>query len=188
MKHRIFIAVNLPEKIKKDLYSYSRKWPELPVRWTKSENLHITLEFLGYVSPDEIREIAKIAEETAARHSSFEIKLNKICYGPPDKMPPRMIWAEGEKSKELGALKEDLQQSLSSARLGSESGERVFKPHITLGRVRAWDFRKIEPEERPEVDEDISLNFNIESVEVMESKLGRGGPEYFVLESCRLQN
>jgi RNA 2',3'-cyclic 3'-phosphodiesterase len=188
MKHRIFIAVNLPEKIKKDLSLYSRKLPELPVRWTKPDNLHITLEFLGYVSPDEIREITKIVGETAARHSSFTIKLNKICYGPPDKMPPRMIWAEGEKSGELGALKEDLQQSLSSARSGGESGERAFKPHITLGRIRAWDFRKIEPEERPEVDEEINLNFNVESVEIMESQLKRGGPEYFALESCRFQN
>jgi len=188
MKQRIFFAVNLPGDVKKKLADYQRKWPELPVRWTKPDNLHITLEFLGYVSPDEIREIAKIVEETAARHPSFAIKLNKICYGPPDKMPPRMIWAEGEKSKELGALREDLRQSLSSTRSGGESGERAFKPHVTLGRIRAWDFRKIEPEERPEVGEEINFNFNVESVEIMESKLKRGGPEYFILESCRLQN
>jgi 2'-5' RNA ligase len=188
MKHRVFIAVNLPEKIKKDISSYYRKWPDLPVRWTKFENFHITLEFLGYISPEEIGELVKIVEEVSAEHPSFTVKLNRICYGPPDKMPPRMIWAEGEESKEMGALKTDLQQSLSSSSFGTGLGEKVFRPHVTMGRIRAWDFRKIEPEERPEVSEDINFNFNVDSVEIMESKLKRGGPEYFVLESCRLQN
>ena len=192
MRHRIFIAINLPEDIKKNLVDYQTKWPELPIRWTKKDNLHITLMFLGYLSDEELLEVLKSTKETVSKHQPFFINLKKIIYGPPKKLPPRMIWAEGEKSKELGKLQKDLENSLlSSEALAKEDltiEARPYAPHITLGRIKAWEFRKIEPEERPEVNEEINLNFEVNSIEVMESELKRGGPNYAMLESCPLKS
>lgn len=183
MRHRVFIAINLPEDVKEELASYQSKWLELPCRWTKKDNLHITLEFLGYVSDQELLEICEIAKKTAQKHTSFEIKLDKIIYGPPKKIPPRMVWIEGEKSKELGDLKDDLAKSL-----GYNPEKGTYSPHITLGRIKTWEFKTIEPEERPEVSEDIDLTFEVNSIEVMESVLKKGGSEYTVLESCPLKS
>ncbi|MBI2042531.1 MAG: RNA 2',3'-cyclic phosphodiesterase [Candidatus Nealsonbacteria bacterium] len=180
MKHRIFIAINLPDDIKMELANYRGKWPEIPARWTKADNLHITLEFLGYIGDEDLPDILEKVGEIASRHSSFEIMLNNISYGPPGKMPPRMIWAIGEKSEAFVNLRADLQESLVAE---SKPGA----PHITLARIRVWDFRKIEPEERPEVNEDISYTFNVDAIELMESKLKRGSPEYIILESYPLQ-
>jgi 2'-5' RNA ligase len=206
--HRIFIAINLPEDVKKELVSWQEKFPELPCRWTKKENLHITLVFLGSAKDEEIVEICKIVKEVAERHNSFPINFKKICYGPPGKTPysktksltgrldkienrpPRMVWIEGEKSKELGALQRDLENALFSGsvkNLGKPEA-REYAPHLTLGRIKEWEFRKIEPEERPEVNNDISLSFEVNSIEVMESELKRVGPEYAVLESAPLAN
>jgi len=56
-----------------------------------------------------------------------------------------------------------------------------------LARIRTWEFREIEPEEEPEVNEEINLTFEVNSIEVMESQLKRGGAEYTVLESCQLK-
>jgi len=189
MRHRIFIAINLPEDIKKALFFYQSKWPELPIRWTKKENLHITLIFLGYLSDEELLKVLKTTKEVASRHKTFEINLIKVCYGPPKKMPPRMIWAEGGKNPELGNFQSDLESSLLSASIKGieEPKNRSYTPHITLGRIRQWEFRSIEPEERPIVDEDISLNFIVNSIEVMESRLKRGGSEYTILETCNLK-
>ena len=188
MRRRIFIAINLPEDIKKRLVDYQSKWPELPIRWTKKENLHITLIFLGYLSDQELLEILKTTKEVASRNPVFSINLNKIYYGPPKKMPPRMVWTEGEKSKELGKLQSDLENSLLSSSIkGIETENRPYSPHITLGRIKTWEFRQIEPEERPEVSEEISLVFLVNSVEVMESELKRGGSEYTILESYSLK-
>jgi 2'-5' RNA ligase len=163
MRHRIFIAINLPEEIKKELVKYQSKWPGLPIRWTKKDNLHITLEFLGYLSDDELVKVMQRTKELASKHKPFSISLCKICYGPPGKLPPRMVWVVGEKIKEFG-----------------------FSPHITLGRIRTWEWRKIEPEERPAIEEEINLNFGVNSIEVMESQLKRGGAEYTILESAPL--
>jgi len=186
MRHRIFIAINFPEDIKRELGNFQSKWPELPVRWVKPKSLHITLAFLGYLSDEELLEVCKITKEVASRHEPFQINLIKICYGPPKK-PPRMVWVEGEKSKELAKLKDDLEKFLiSSENIKFTPEERSFSPHITLGRIRQWEFRQIEPEERPEIEEEISLEFEANSIEVMESFLEREGSEYEILVSEKL--
>ncbi len=174
MQRRIFIAINLPESIKNKLVKYQLKWLELPCRWTKKENLHITLEFLGYLTDEELMELCQRTKKIASEKKDFSVCLNKICYGPPrqnkfgtgqaPKKPPRMVWVMGEKIKELNLI-----------------------PHITLGRIKTWEFRRLEPEERPEINEDIDLNFEVNSIEIMESQLKRGGPEYTVLESIPLR-
>jgi len=185
MRHRIFIAINLPEKIRMELSKYKENWPELPVRWTKKDNLHITLIFFGYLLDEELLEIFKITKEVAARNQSFLLNLSKICYGPPEKMPPKMVWVQGEKSREFASLKDDIEKSLgNSERVSFSPEKRVFSPHITLGRIRTWEFRQLEIEERPEISEDISLSFEVNSIEIMESHLKRRGPEYTIIESC----
>lgn len=185
MRQRIFIAINLPEEIKEELLNYQKNWPELPVKWIKKESLHITLIFLGYISDEELPKIIKIIKEVSKRHSPFSINLTKICYGPPKKIPPRMVWIEGEKSEELGKLQKELENALFSVSIKElkEPENRPYTPHITLGRIRQLEFRQIEPEERPEIDEDISINFEVKSIELMESHLSKGGAEYIVLES-----
>jgi len=191
MRHRVFIAINLPENIRQKLVNYQANWPELPIRWTKGENLHITLIFLGYLRDEEVGEVCKITKEVTSRYPPLSINLNKICYGPPKKMPPRMIWVKGEKSEELANLKDDLEKSLSEKirpAFSAKGQGRAFSPHITLGRIRVWEWRAIEPEERPKVEEEINLSFEVNSIEIMESKLKRGGAEYTILESCPLKS
>ena len=197
-RRRIFIAINLPEEIKRELVFYANKWPELPAKWTVKDNLHITLEFLGYLTDQELGEVCMIAKEVAKRHNPFSINLNKIVYGPdngvrpgsdPGLTPraPKMIWAEGEKSNELSDLKQDLQEYLLE-KINFKPEGRGFAPHITLARIKEWEWKKIEPEERPEVNENIDLVFFVESIEVMESELKRGGSQYTILESHLFNN
>ena len=100
MRHRIFIAINLPKGIKDKLLEYQSKWPEIPSRWTKPENLHFTLIFLGYLNDEELVNVCQITKEVASKYKPFSIKLEKIIYGP-SAGKPRMIWLEGEKSSEF---------------------------------------------------------------------------------------
>ena len=156
-KHRIFVAINLPENIKGKLLSYKEKWPELPVKWTKKENLHITLFFLGNIFEKELMNVLKETQEFALKTSPFIVKLDKISYFP-NKQRAKYIFATGGKY------------------------------HITLGRIKPWEFRRIEEEDVPEISEDINLDFGVDSIEVMESFLKRSGPEYATLQSYKLIN
>lgn len=168
MMHRIFIAINLPEDVKNQLVEYQKKieglfQPPSPIRWTRKDNLHITLEFLGNLSDDEVMEVCRKTEELGKTIKPFTITLDKITYGPPKKMPPRMIWVNGPKLAELN-----------------------LTPHITLGRIKMWEFCRIEPEERPDVSQEINLNFEVAAIDIMESQLKKVGPDYTILESFTL--
>lgn len=187
-KHRIFIAINLPENIKKQLANFQNQWPELPAKWVRPENLHITLAFLGYILDEELTEVCGIVKEAARTNDSFFVNLNKVVYGPPKKIPPKMIWAEGEKSKELHKLQSDLEDLFFNESPNNFNNNKTnsFAPHITLGRIWQWDWSRIEPEELPDVNEEISFKFPVESIEIMESRLKKGGPEYMILESVKL--
>ena len=107
MRHRIFIAINLPEEVKNKLVFYQKKWFDFPVRWTKKDNLHITLIFIGYVDDAETAEVCQIVKKAASGIPTFSLKLNKIFFGPPEyygpesKKIPRMVWVQGEENKEL---------------------------------------------------------------------------------------
>jgi RNA 2',3'-cyclic 3'-phosphodiesterase len=183
-QHRIFIAINLPDSVKKNLSAQQLKWAELPCRWTRKENLHITLAFLGYLNDEELVELCKITREIASRHDPVMIKLNKIIYAPKNQ-PPRMIWVEGEENQELEKLQKDLANSLP---VEKEKENKQYVPHITLGKIKQMEFKIIEPEERPQIDESISLSFEASSIEIMESELKRGGPEYELVESFPLSS
>jgi len=181
MLHRIFLAINLPEKVKTELLGYKERWPELPARWATPENLHVTLMFLGNTSDKELHGIQIIAKEVAKKHRIFSFSLSQIIYGPTEQQP-RMIWAVGEMSKELLSFKKDLANALG------HQEERLFSLHITLARLSEWEFRKIEPEERPKIQEEISFVIPVSSFEIMESKLRRTGAEYSIIESVPLSS
>lgn len=194
MKKRIFIAINLPENIKGELLKHQEEINSLfrqektergVMRWTKKENLHITLVFIGYVDDETVYQISRKVKEIASKHHSFYMNLKNICYGPPAKMPPRMVWAEAE-GKEAASLKNDLEKTLIDSGVDFLRENKGFKLHITLGRINAWTWKRIEPEERPEIDREVSLSFNVNSIEVMESVLKRGGAQYTIIESDRL--
>ncbi len=188
-RHRIFVAINLPDDVKRELASYAKKCPELPAKWVARDNLHITLEFLGALTEEEMGEVCLATKDVAKRHSSFSLNINQILYGPEKlkpNQPPKMVWASGEKLKELSELKNDLQGALLE-KIRFRPEERVFKPHITLARIGAFAWRQIEPEEMPEVNENIDLLFTVESIEVMESEMKKDGPIYTVLESHNLR-
>jgi RNA 2',3'-cyclic 3'-phosphodiesterase len=185
-RHRTFIAINLPSDIKKYLARYQEKFSLLPAKWTPKDNLHITLLFLGDLTDEQLGEVCVTVKEIAKNHGTFNVVLQHVGYGPDDKIPPRMLWVSGEKSKELSLLKTDLQEVLLE-KVHFVPDAKAFSPHITLARISAFAWRQINPEERPEVAEAIDMSFTVESIEVMESELKKGGPQYVVIESHQLQ-
>ncbi len=190
MKKRVFISIGLPESVKNKLSNYqdeiSRSFTNFndfcPVKWTKKHNLHVTLFFIGYIGLDELVPLFETIEKIASQHVPFRINLKSISYGPKEKSP-KMVWVNGEKSAELGSLQADLEKELLNVR----QPDNAFSPHITLGRIVQWQFNRIEIEERPDIFKDISISLPVESIDIMESELGRGGAEYAVLKSISLK-
>jgi len=199
MFHRIFIAINLPQDIKDQLRDYQQRQADkfasamedtsrgVPIKWTDPENLHLTLAFLGNIKDKNVEAVFSPVQQTAEKNSSFQFNLERAVYGPPGVTPPKMIWGLVEKTPELEATKKDLDQALEQApEFFFQREKREFSPHITLARFKMVLWKLIEPENQPEVTEDLNLSFTAESIEVMESVLKKEGPEYKVLKSFTL--
>jgi len=165
---RLFIAINLPESLKEKLELEKEKELGNAVKWVEKHNLHLTLAFLGSVKDEEIPFIIEKMEK--AEKGSFSLKLKKITY---DRIPPRLIWIELEKNERLDKLAKSLNQ-------------KPFFGHITLGRVKTWAWKRIEPEERPQIAKELNFEFQVKSIELMESILKKQGPEYHILQSIKL--
>ncbi|MDP1709129.1 MAG: RNA 2',3'-cyclic phosphodiesterase [Gammaproteobacteria bacterium] len=97
------------------------------VRATRSENMHITLAFLGHLDAA----AQHCAEQAAARlrTAPFNITLNHLGYWPH----PRILWlGTSHCPNALLDLVAGLHQTLAPCRLALET--RPYQPHLTVAR------------------------------------------------------
>jgi len=199
--HRIFIAVNPQPKIRQQLFAATDAWRELPIRWTKPEDIHVTLHFIGKVDDDTLSRIAEILPLAAQGVEQFEITLNRIGIGP-EKGRARMVWAEGETPRELTQLRQQVQEAVESrphvlenVGVSDDDTEQLsvngrlpsvqpFRLHVTLGRMVPFRWTRLA--EKPRIERDINISFPVSSIELMESESGQDGSSYTILSSVDL--
>lgn len=182
LKKRIFIAINLPENIKKIIAQCQKEWQGMPFRLVPVQNLHLTLEFLGYISEQELEKIKKIISEIVIEFKIFNIEFEKICLGPQETRP-RLVWLKGKPNKNLSALKDKLDNVLVNASLYKKENRPIL-PHITLARIKEWEWRRLF--KKPEIDIPINLSIEVKCLEIMESILKPSGTEYKIIDSYPL--
>jgi len=179
VKKRIFIAINLPEEIKRGLLDNEKRWRNLHVRWTSFENLHITVEFLGNVNRSGLESVLFAVERTVCKTSPFYIHLDRIVLGP-NKIQPRMFWATIRIDSNIVNLKESISCRLKKH--GFDIDNRKFTPHITLARARG---NQLKGKQTNILLKDMVFVAN--TVEVMQSQLYPGGARYKIVESFKFR-
>jgi 2'-5' RNA ligase len=100
------------------------------ITWTRPEQLHLTLRFLGDTPSD----IAKRIEEdlAAIRVESFILPIEEVGVFPSNG-PPKVLWAGvGSGHPHLFQLRQRLDDTILSA--GLDLDVRHFQPHITVAR------------------------------------------------------
>ena len=134
---RIFIAIPLPASTKAFLKGIQEQLKESgsDVKWVETENIHLTLKFLGEAADDQLSKAALILEEVAKDTPSFAIGVSSLGAFPRISSP-RIIWAGVDKgAKEAGDIAKTLEERLSL--IGIPKEERGFSAHITIGRTRS---------------------------------------------------
>ncbi len=186
MLKRIFIAVNLSEKAKKEISFHQEeiKRSLKGVRWVEKENIHITLAFIGSIEEEKI--LSLINELEMVRENPFQMTFTEMCYIPENRRNAKMIWARGE-SKEISSLEKKIKEKIVASDINFIPDERDFTPHITLGRIRAWEWKRLPLVEIPLLEEGIEVSFPVNSFELMESRLKKGGPVYKEIKKFTLQ-
>ena len=106
-----------------------------PVSWVKPGNIHLTLKFLGEVSPTREGAVREAMGEAVAGVSPFTLRAGGSGVFPGERNP-RVLWvglrAGGPEAAALAARVE-----AACAARGFPREDRPFRAHLTLGRVRA---------------------------------------------------
>ena len=131
---RLFIAVNFCEKIKNQIIVLQEQLRDQSLKgnFTRPENLHLTLAFLGETPEEKIGLIYRIIEEI--KTPPLEIYFNRTgCFTHSRKE----LWWVGADPKSPGlpflqAIQGQLVDLLIKA--GLPVDRRSFNAHITLGR------------------------------------------------------
>ncbi|MDD5760602.1 MAG: RNA 2',3'-cyclic phosphodiesterase [Candidatus Pacebacteria bacterium] len=181
MRHRIFIASPLPDNVKKVLLDYQQEKLSNPCfRKVPQEALHLTLIFIGYVSDSDLLKIIEVSKNSINSSSPAKVQLNRIG-GGPNPHSPRLIWAEGKASNELNKLHKTLEQGLINQGINFKTENRLFKPHITLARIKQDNNFTLPP--LGEIEIKINESFIINQISIIRSKLMPHGPKYTTIKS-----
>ncbi len=179
---RAFIAIDLSEEILKSLAQVvaelKKRLGGAPVRWTPSQNIHLTIKFLGDVSVANLDMLTKLLRAEAARQEPFELSVGGLGAFPSLRRP-QVIWSGVEAPAELVTLQRGVETEM--ARLGYAPEGRPFSPHLTIGRV-ARNARSDEVRRIGEVIEGFKVGFlgaaRIQAVHLYRSDLKPDGAVY----------
>ena len=134
---RAFIAVELPPEIHKAIESETAPLraalDSSLVRWVPTSNIHLTLKFLGGVSPANVELLTQMLSVEVNQYESFTIKFEGLGAFPNPRRP-RVIWIGIQVPAGFEALQHGIEAA--AATLGYPAEKRPFSPHLTIGRVK----------------------------------------------------
>jgi len=133
---RAFLGIGLPADVREAIVSAIAQVRGLhaPVAWTAPQNLHITLYFLGEITPERVPIVERSMRDVASGTGPFSLSPEGGGAFPGTRNP-RILWAGFLEPLELvRQLQQNMENALSG--IGFPREDRPFHPHITVGRTR----------------------------------------------------
>lgn len=183
---RLFVSVDLPDALAEPIADVQEPLAETPgIRTTDPTQAHVTLKFLGEVSPDRLDELETALEAaiTDAGVSPFEARVAGLGAFPSTDYI-RVIWLGFDEGEErLATLQAPIETRLVEC--GFDPADHDFTPHVTIARMD--DARGKDRVQEFLTDRDPSIGtIQVESVSLTESTLTDSGPEYTTVRSVPL--
>ena len=181
---RLFVALEIPAAVRdnlaaqiKELRDLSTKVADKRPRWVRPENLHVTLKFIGEVSPTKLDGILN-ALSAIRSDTPIDLKFRGLGFFP-NEQHPRVLWAGLDASADLTSLARDIDGALESQGIARE--RRAFTPHLTLARIEPPGLHE---KLRAAIKEKRARefgSFQTHEFHLIESKLKPSGAEYTTL-------
>jgi RNA 2',3'-cyclic 3'-phosphodiesterase len=171
---RTFISIKLPLKILMEIKEIQDRIPEFTGKKTELKNLHLTLKFLGEISPEELEKIKLKLKEI--KFSKFEAEIKDLGFF--DNSYQGIVW--------LGITNcENIQKEVDRYLGGLYEKERRFMGHLTIARIKKI-FNKKKFLENLKNIQVPKMFFIVDKFYLMESNLKKEGPEYRIIEEYNL--
>lgn len=144
------------------------------IHWQAAEKLHITLQFLGDIRPNQVHNLQQQLSVLADYWASFFIKPTHVQIFP-SVHKPLVIALCFEPNPKLVELANAVKLCAMDAGLIVDS--HIFKAHLTLGRIK-----EPHPVTFDGIILPIDLTFPIKQITLIESKRHASGSEYVPIQ------
>ncbi len=183
---RTFVAIELPSPIKVRIEKLIHRFQSFQqYRWTTEENLHLTLNFIGNVTQQDISPLCRAIESHIASTPGFAVQLEG-CGAFPKIDRPRIVWlGVTEGSIQLQAIYSRIEQLLLEQKYPRD--RHPFRPHITIGRLKREGRFPTEMKGAINAETKIEIGaFDVNEVTIYESVLEKSGPRYTPISRFKL--
>lgn len=175
---RCFVAMEMAEGLRRRMAAAVRAAEVPGLRPTATQNLHVTVKFLGEVAEDRLPPFVEAVARVADDVEAFVLPYAGLVVRPDTRRPRLLAAAYG-----LPDVLATLQQRVEAAAaewLAIKPEARAYRPHVTLGRFR---FRRRPPRElgieRVQLHD---ADVRVERMALVISELLPEGPRYTVRE------
>jgi 2'-5' RNA ligase len=174
---RCFIALELPEEVKKKIYVCIEKMKSAgaDVKWIPPENLHLTLKFLGDTTEELLKSVNERLISLSKSHNRFSLQVSGAGAFPNIKYP-KVVWLGIHDSEEIIKLQHDIDESMEG--LGFKRDDKKFTPHLTIGRVKSMRNKDVLIKELATLKEADFGKIEVNNITMMKSELKPGGAEH----------
>jgi 2'-5' RNA ligase len=185
---RTFVAVTASQRVNNNVGRVIERLAACLVdyNWVLTENLHITLNYVGDVVDVEVPELCKLIQQSAQNFAPFEMSLQGVG-GFPNINQPRTLWMGVDEGADcLRAINKNVEEVLSQWGVNKDRNE--FVPHMTLGRLRRggrWNDQLLEKIHRLRNHDGGFCT--VDRIIVYSSYLDRSGPTYTAMATISLQ-
>jgi len=129
---RLFVGIGLSDAVERELASAVTRLRSSAapaagsLRWTEPDSWHITLQFLGTATPEQLTCLMEQLREV--RSAPVAVRLGHLsCFERAG-----VLFSEVEATRDLAVLAGDV--AAATSRCGFVAETRPFHPHITLAR------------------------------------------------------
>ena len=137
-RFRLFIAVAIPEAVKAEIEQAQselrRALPDCNARWTRPEQFHLTLRFLGDVEAARVDALGEATHNACRGFTTLRLRAEGVgCF--PDLRRPRVLWTGvRDETDQLPRLQAAV--ALATRDFTTEEKEEHFSGHVTLARFK----------------------------------------------------
>lgn len=186
-KLRLFVAIPVPAEVKESLREAQVKLKTVlsagSTAWTKPENMHLTLRFLGDLATASVPEISRRLRESLSGFGALQLICERLgCF--PHPRYPRVVWAwvHDEPGERLAELHRRVDGAVAA--FAEKPAEAHFVGHITLARPK--QIKRAGAEKLVGfLNEAVTIRFGTwraEAVELIQSELSAQGSRYTTLD------
>ncbi|OGK52672.1 2'-5' RNA ligase [Candidatus Roizmanbacteria bacterium RIFCSPLOWO2_01_FULL_44_13] len=176
---RLFLAIDLPEKIKEELdaqiHDLRKQYPDF--NWVSKKNFHITVHYFG--ETNNLEKIKEKIKDLLFASIGFYLYSTAVDVFANHKL---VIHLEFKREKKL----EDVAEMIKNNFDGNEYNEKKFIPHLTLARGRRSSKQQYFALKKKMQKVNIDISFKTRKLVLFESILEGGKPIYKKLASLKL--